>query len=195
MSFIPKGWSYSRSLPHYDTAAPQFITFRLYGSLPEAARRTIEEQSLDKPFSKRDAVRRKLLQEYLDRGLGQEVWLRNPDVATAVQNALLFFDGSRYELHAWVIMPNHVHVLITPGDNLDAIVGSWKAYTAVRANRILKREGRFWQKECFDRFIRNERQFINTINYIHLNPVTAGLCDDPEDWRFSSASLVKQPFV
>jgi putative DNA methylase len=91
----------------------------------------------------------------------------------------------------WVIMPNHVHVLLTPlpGWHLDQAEHSIKSYTANEANKVLKRKGQFWAPECFDRYIRDWRHFDAVIRYIENNPVKARLCKRPEDWPFSSAAL------
>jgi REP element-mobilizing transposase RayT len=106
-----------------------------------------------------------------------------------VEDALLHFDGERYRIHAWVIMPNHVHVLFTPygAFMLEDILHSWKSFTAKKANRLLEMVGKFWQEEYFDRFIRDELHFSRALEYIEFNPVKAGLCLKSIDWRFTSA--------
>ena len=87
-------------------------------------------------------------------------------------------------------MPNHVHVLATPLRNytLSSILHTWKSFTAHQANKLLGRRGTFWMVEYFDRAIRNERHFANVVEYIEHNPVKAGLCDHPMDWKWSSAN-------
>ena len=128
------------------------------------------------------------MDKYLDEGHGTRP-LADARVAGLIQNALLHFDGERYQLHAWVVMPNHVHVLLSPieGHSLTEITHSWKSFTANQANKLLGRTGEFWQRESFDRFIRNEEHFAAEVDYIERNPVAAGLCRTPEDWVFSSA--------
>lgn len=86
-------------------------------------------------------------------------------------------------------MPNHVHLLIkpNPGSSLPFIMKNLKGFTSREANRILKRRGSFWQLDYFDRFIRDEEHYLKTVAYIVNNPVKAGLCKSPSDWRFSSA--------
>jgi REP element-mobilizing transposase RayT len=108
-----------------------------------------------------------------------------------MQETLLIFDGERYRLLAWVVMPNHVHVLVQLDQQhpLPKVLHSWKSYVANQANKILGRSGPFWQREYFDRFIRNEDHYRNAVRYIEDNPVKAGLVMLPEDWRFSSARL------
>jgi len=189
MEFTPKGWYRGRSLPHFDTAATQFITYRLHGSLPKAKLSQIEEEVANQPKHLQHEKRFYLVEDILDRAYGEESLLADPRVAKIVQENFLHHAGKKYELHGWVIMPNHVHILITPMVHLDSIVHSWKGYTAFQTNHILKRQGQLWQKEYFDRFIRNERQFVEIVDYIHHNPVKAGLCNDPKEWTFSSAWL------
>ncbi len=104
---------------------------------------------------------------------------------------MLCFDGGRYHLQAWVVMPNHVHALVTPNEafTLSSILHSWKSYTAKRANQLLGRAGEFWQAEYFDRAIRDERHFEKAVAYIETNPVKAHLCRQAEGWRFGSGRL------
>jgi len=106
-----------------------------------------------------------------------------------VEEALLHFDGERYQLHAWMVMPNHVHVVMTPGRQVSVskIVFSWKSFTAGRANALLGRSGAFWQADYFDRFIRDDDHFTTVVRYVERNPVVVGLCDQPEESELSSA--------
>ncbi|MFL6373461.1 MAG: transposase [Pyrinomonadaceae bacterium] len=106
-----------------------------------------------------------------------------------VQAALLKFHDERYRLDSWVIMPNHVHVLLRAlADHpLDKILHSIKSFTALEANKMLGRRGRFWMREAFDRYIRSEAHYGHVIHYIENNPVKARLCGTPEEWEFSSA--------
>jgi len=186
---MPAGW-YSRNyLPHFDGGAIyQFITFHLADSLPQQVlqRWSIELQGLEKRQA--DIETRKRIQAYVDQGHG-ESFLARQDVGALVQNALLYFDGQRYSLHAWVVMPNHVHVLVglLEGFALADIVMSWKSYTAKEINKILGRKGTLWQREYFDRFIRNADHFWRSVQYIEENPIKAGLCAKAEGWSFSSA--------
>ncbi|MBI4327600.1 MAG: 4-hydroxyproline epimerase [Chloroflexi bacterium] len=177
-------WRTRGYLPHFDRKGLfQFITFRLDDALP--ADRRSEWQSLLEIENERERLIQ--LEQYLDRGHGRGA-LQKPEVAALVQNALLRFDGERYRLFAWVVMPNHVHALLevlnTP---LARILHSWKAYSALEANRLLQRRGRFWQVEYFDRYIRDVAHFRRAIRYIENNPVKAGLATAPEQWPWSSA--------
>jgi REP element-mobilizing transposase RayT len=117
--------------------------------------------------------------------------LRQPDIAHLLEEAFLNFDGVRYRLLAWSVMPNHVHVLIeaiTP-HSLSAIVHSWKSFTANRANRLLGRSGAFWYPDYFDRAIRDGHHFRVAVEYIENNPVKAGLVLRAELWPYGSARL------
>src|SRR5205807_1364589 len=124
----------------------------------------------------------KKLEKWIDAGHGA-CHLRNPLVASAVQDALLHLDGARYKLLEWVIMPNHVHVLVETNATaaLGSIVRTWKSFSANRANKILGRAGAFWEVDYFDRFIRNENHYYLAVRYVRENPVNAGLCIEPEN--------------
>ena len=130
-----------------------------------------------------DAKRRALAEAWLDRGHGSCA-LREPDLATLVENALLCFDGQRCRVLAWVVMPNHVHVLIGvfPNWPLRSLVKSWKSYTARAINDRLGRRGALWQADYFDRFIRDDAHLRSEIDYIEDNPVKAGLVACAADW-------------
>jgi len=179
----PKGWHSRGYLPHFDSPeALQFVTFRLFDSLPTEAVEKLRLMAAPVSDSDRDA--------FLDAGMGN-CWLQQPAVAEIVEEALLHFDEERYRLIAWTIMPNHVHVLIEPNADrsLGSIVSSWKRFSARMANRVLKRSGPFWQDDYWDTYIRNERHFESTISYIENNPVKAGLVEDATDWPWGHARL------
>jgi len=162
------------------------LTFRLYDSLPKQ-----KIDHLNDPRLKLKTVQiRNALESCCDAGLGA-CYLRDPRIAALMQNALLHFDGERYWLLAWVVMPNHVHVLaqFDCRFSVPSVLHSWKSFVAHHANKLLGRSGPFWQREYFDRFIRNEEHYRNAVSYIEANPVKAGLAALPEEWRFSSALL------
>jgi REP element-mobilizing transposase RayT len=163
-----KEW-YSRGyLPHFDhPALLQAITFHLADSLPtEVLFRLKERAQLQKDP---DLELRQQIQKYLDAGHGSCVF-KDARLARMVEYALFHFDGERYRLLAWVIMPNHIHVLIETisGYPLHKVVHSWKSFTAQKANKHLKQKGEFWQREYFDRFVRNEEHFNAVVRYIHI---------------------------
>lgn len=132
---------------------------------------------------------RRQVERYLDKGAG-ECHLRRPEIATMVGDALKFFHEKQYVLDEWVVMPNHVHLILWPmlNETLSAILQSRKRHTARQANLILGRTGeQFWQPEPYDHWIRNDAEKARIRRYIRNNPVTAGLCRVPEEWRRSSA--------
>jgi putative transposase len=205
----PKGW-YSRGyLPHYDECgALQMITYRLGDSLPQRVLEEMEETLALLPEGRRESVRRQQIEEWLDAGLGSCV-LSRPEAARCVVETWGHFDGFRYGLVAGVVMPNHVHVLIRlmEGVSLGKVVQSWKSYTGRRIAGIVgdcragaqrsreEGEGRsggrrsqgIWMREYWDRFIRDEKHFAAAVEYIHMNPVKAGLVEKAEDWYWSTA--------
>jgi putative DNA methylase len=178
-----------RRLPHFEGGSiPQGVTFRLADSLPRHKLIQLQDSLANLEESQVRDERSKRINALLDEGHGP-AWLKNPAVAEIVRNSLMFFDDQRYTIHAWVIMPNHIHALFTPveGWTLAKILHSWKSFSAREANKVLNRTGEFWQPEYFDRVIRNENGFIAAVEYIEHNPVKAGLCQRPQEWKFSSA--------
>jgi len=136
---VHKGWHSRNDLPHFDSQdVVQFVTFRLADSLPSEALARLRD------VDRQETARH----EMLDKGWGA-CWLRAEPIARLVEEAFLAFDGARYRMHAWTIMPNHVHVLfsVIAAHPLGEIVGSWKRFTARKANEHLGRSGSFWQTE------------------------------------------------
>jgi len=129
-----------------------------------------------------------LITRYEDEGHGA-CWLRDERIGQLVENALLHFDGQRYRLLAWCVMPNHVHTLIETREGwpLAGLLHSWKSYTANQANRRLSRDGEFWQREYHDRYIRNAEHYVQAVRYLEDNPVKARLVERASDWPFTSA--------
>ena len=184
----PSSQYHRTGLPHFEAGeVPQHICFRLADSLPQSLLGEWEEELQRLPETEQQNERRQRIEAALDQGHGA-CWLQRPEIATLVRGALCHFNGDRYRLHGWVIMPNHVHVLVTPlGDHsLSGVVHSWKSYTAKQANKLLGRSGPFWHADYFDRFMRDEGHFVTTLEYIHGNPVKAGLCRDPSAWEWTS---------
>jgi putative transposase len=178
-----RAWHERAFLPHRDDLGLiQFVTFRLVDSFPESLRS--EWEHLWK--TEDESERRLEIEGYLDNGKG-ECHLRNPPIAEIVENALRFFHGTRYELRAWVIMSNHVHVLFKQQLPLSQIVESWKKHTANKANSLLARRGTFWAPDYFDTFMRGDEHEWKTIRYIENNPTKARLILDPKEWPWSSA--------
>lgn len=174
---------YRRHLPHWDAPGePVFVTFRLDGTLPANGRFARERITTGRAFVCMDRL--------LDRSTAGPLFLRQPAIAKMVAQAI--DDGARklhrYDLHAFVVMPNHVHLLVTPLVSLPAWLGPLKGFTGLQANHVLGRSGAFWQEESFDRLVRSDAEFVRTQEYIEMNPVSAGLARAPEDFPWSSAA-------
>jgi len=132
----------------------------------------------------------------LDRCSSGPLWLRHPRVADLLAHAILIGENERqyYELGAWVIMPNHVHLLILPKVPVAVLMRWLKGSTARSANRILGRTGQpFWQDESYDHYLRRSSQIGRTAAYIEQNPVSAGLVRCAECWPWSSAGWQAKP--
>jgi putative transposase len=176
-------------LPHWDPGdTALFVTWRLYGSLP-APEPQWEFLSSGRRFLTEDQA--------LDRLATGPHYLKDPAVAAVVAKALRFGADTLklYDLHAWVIMSNHVHILIDPHVPLSRITKSVKNFSAREANAILNRTGEpFWQTMSYDHWVRNEREFNNIIRYIENNPVSAGLVAKPEDWPWSSTRAGQEAY-
>ena len=233
-------------MPHFDVPGlVQHITFHLADSLPRSAIERMQQELAAIPEAERGVARRQRVQELLDSGLGSCV-LAESACAQIVQDSLLFGDGDRYHLFAWVVMPNHVHVLIEqiPGWPMSKVVQSWKRHTSQQIHRLgvssctrpnadsksaipllgvssctrpnadsksaipplgvssCTRPNAdsksaipgggvppLWQRNYWDRFMRNDRHFQIAKDYIENNPVAAGLVTTPEAWPWSSASF------
>ncbi len=186
---MPNGRIRSRGhLPHWEEDhGLYFVTFRLADSLPRSVLASLQLKYAD--ADDRDKKARDV-ERLLERHHGA-CHLKNPAIADLVACALQKFDGSRYRLFAWCIMPNHVHVVFQPilHFRLEDILHSWKSYTAKQANKELKRNGKeFWQREYFDHLIRDGKQLDRAIRYTAENPEKAGM----KDWRwvYVSTNLV-----
>ena len=193
-----RGWHSRGYHPHFDRPGlVQSVTFRLHDSVPESLlQRWRDELGIAAGVAADDermAKLRRLLDQYEDAGHGA-CHLRSPEIAELVESALLHFDGERYRLLEWCIMPNHVHALVEiwEGHPLDKVVHAWKSFTAKEANRRLQRDGPFWMADYYDRFIRDEKHLETVRRYIRENPVKAGLCDSSESWPWSSAAKGKR---
>jgi REP element-mobilizing transposase RayT len=127
----------------------------------------------------------------LDEASTGKVYLRQPEVADMLVGAIRYNAETfgQYELHAFVVMPNHVHLLVTPTVELPKIMKSLKGITARRANAMLSLTGnRFWQEESYDHLVRDGKEFEKIRKYIEQNPVRAGLVKDSSEYRWSSAA-------
>ena len=185
----PRGWYWRGYLPHFDGSdVPQMITFHLADALPRSLVQRWQADLRMYPEEKGAVELRRRVEAELDRGRGDCV-LRRPEVALLVEHAVRHWDGERYYLHAWVIMPTHVHVLLTLSgvQPMAEVLHSWKSYTSSAANRLLGRRGALWQREYFDRYVRSAKHFDSAARYIEQNPVVARLCAQAGDWPWGSA--------
>ena len=203
-------------LPHWTRDGAWYaVTFRLWDSLPqhvieswlferknivktaEQMKRALsehEERRLAHLYSER-------VESYLDAGYGS-CYMKDKRVAALVTSGLHHFDGQRYSLAAWCVMPNHVHVVVqpfagrknkggtpVPHTELPDILHSWKSFTAKKANKLLGRSGYFWQAEYYDHLIRDEADFAHAIKYVLENPVKAGL----KNWKWVGVARASRP--
>jgi REP element-mobilizing transposase RayT len=201
--------TYHHKLPHWDQSdCPCFVTWRLDDALPKEKVESWQRERdawlahHPKPWSEEIAQEyhrtfSHRLDEWLDAGRGSCV-LRQPDVRQIVAKAFAHFDGQRYDLLGYVIMPNHVHVLFRPrpSQHLVIILQSWKSYTAKAINKLLGGAGSVWQPEYWDRLIRSEAHLHACLAYIRDNPAKAKLHkDDFTLWQRSAVPPAKDRSV
>ncbi len=173
---------YRRRLPHWQPEGkPLFITWHLAGSLPQNRFPPPGAPSAGKAFVWMD--------RYLDEARSGPTWLRREEVAGMIVEALKRSAASlrHFDLHSYVVMPNHVHVLLDPLVAPNRLLQSLKGFTAHEANRLLGRRGEFWQSESYDHWVRDTKEFDSIRRYIESNPVRASLAARAEDYRWSSA--------
>ena len=188
------GWHTRGYLPHFDgQAIPQTITLHLADAVPLKVVERWQRQLQHLTDEHKLIIMQQRIEKYLDQGYG-ECLLKISSIANLIQESLLKYDGDRYKLFAWCVMPNHEHSLLTRSETceLEDIMQAHKSFTAHEANKMLKRKGSLWMIEYYDRMIRNQDHFYNAIRYIENNPVRARLCSRPEDWPFSSAWFRKR---
>lgn len=193
---MPEEWHHGK-LPHRNRKnLIQFITFRLQDSIPNEALKSIEDEIKNFTGTKKEIEKQKNYEKWLDKGLGSCA-LNNPVMAKVVFNALHYHDGERYDLFAWSIMPNHVHILVRTENDLSKIVQSWKSFTgrwAMSNNkkynlRIDDNAKKFWMPEYWDTFMRNRAHFDNTVKYILDNPKKARLPKDSTAYKYTGSKL------
>jgi len=203
-------------LPHWTRDAAWYsVTFRLWDSLPQQVidswlfeRKNIVKtaEQMKRPLSKHEEERlahlySEKVERYLDAGFGS-CYMKDGRIAREVSNALLHFEGQRYNLAAWCVMPNHVHAVVqpfagvtntggtpVPQCELPGILHSWKSFTAKEANRLLGRSGDFWQAEYYDHLIRDETDFAHAVRYVLNNPTKAGL----KNWKWVGVARASRP--
>lgn len=182
-------------LPHWEGAhAAYFVTFRLADSLPKSVLQKLRferqdiiatAKAMNRELSNAEKARlvflvSKRVDTYLDSGSGECI-LARPSIARMLVNTLLHFNGLRYKLYTWCVMPNHVHAIFRPLEKhkLADIVHSWKSFSSKEANRLLNRSGTLWQREYYDHLLRDAEDFCGCIRYVINNPSKAGLKNWP----------------
>jgi len=201
---------YRRHLPHYQPGnAIYFVTFRLADSLPKAVLDKIKDEyshqyrlaqrmpdKLDREKRIIDLKKKRFgnIDKFLDRCGSGPLWLREDRIAEIVQEAIQYRDGKEFDVHAYCIMPNHVHIVFAPigsGRRISSpyivtdILENLKWFTAKESNAILGRKGKFWQHESYDHVVRDEKEYFRVIQYVLNNPVKAGLVSEWRDWKWS----------
>jgi REP element-mobilizing transposase RayT len=205
-----------RHLPHWQKPnACYFITACLAGSIPASGRLSIRQETarwvgrppVDAAARKRRRQARDRLafarhEAWLDRTPGV-CWFADTRLASIARDAICHHAGIRYDLHAYVVMPSHVHLVLSPrsswsagrgpasgrlGGDLGAIMHALKSFIAHECVKARSLQGAFWQSESYDRVVRDERELEHVVRYVEWNPVKAGLCGRPEEWAFSSAA-------
>lgn len=173
---------YRRRLPHWQPeGAPIFLTWRLHGNMPKRPK-LLTSMTEGQRFAAWDRE--------LDRAITGPTWLADARVAQAVVDTFLIGQNQwkLYELTAWVVMSNHVHILVKPETEIEAITRAVKKYSATIANRILGKSGTaFWQDESYDHWVRDSAELSRIVHYIEWNPVRACLVTLPEQWLRTSA--------
>ena len=198
---------YIRKLPHFQPEGAIFaITFRLAFSLPHTIKEKLKEEKkeFDRVSSSLtgpklqvyiDEFERKYFEEFdnfLDKYSKSPTWLSIDTVANEVVNSIHYLEKQLYDLHAYSIMPNHVHMIFQPikdkneeFHSLSRIMYSMKRYTATSCNKLLKRKGQFWHHENYDHFIRDDKDLAYQLNYLFHNPVKARLIDEAQNWKYT----------
>jgi REP element-mobilizing transposase RayT len=175
------GWHSRGYLPHFDAnTLVQHVIFRTRGALPDHLVHPRPDELLIDRVKRIDAA--------LDDSREGQIFA-SPKNANIMQEVLKFFDGRRYDLQAWCIMPNHVHVVLVVRHDilLGEIVRSWKRSVTWQINREQHSVGSIFAKDYYDRYVRNLKHGETIIHYVEANPIKAGLCSNPDDWLWSSA--------
>jgi len=196
---------YRRNLPHWQPKGAEFfITFRLAGSLPKEAIDLLNQKSKefrekcrnnDLNPERRSQFEAKLFRAYdnlLDNLSFGPVWLSDENAAQIVADTLHFYGRQKYDLYAYSIMSNHVHLVVRHLEEaydvefpVTGFMKSIKSFTGKECNKLLKRHGKFWQAESFDRLIRDDEELENVISYTLNNLVKANLVSHWRDWQFT----------
>ena len=199
---------YRRNLPHLQPRGATFlVNFRLAGSLPlkviqklkvesdELEARLSKIKSLQEKYELKDREQRRFFGKW-DEALHQSkigpIYLKDSNIAKIVAESIMYHNGDWFDVEAYCIMPNHVHLVLTPCDvsdtedySLTKIMHNIKRNSAYQANKFLGRTGAFWQHENYDHFARDEAELERIIKYVLYNPVKANLVKDYKDWKWT----------
>jgi REP element-mobilizing transposase RayT len=174
---------YRRRLPHVrESRQPVFFTWRLHGSIPKNRNFSSRTLSSWEDFHAMDGI--------MDEAKCGPLYLRQFEIAQIMVDAIFYNSREldHYALHAFAVMPNHLHLLVTPRVSIQTLMKSLKGITAKRANLWLGLTGEaFWQEETFDWRIRNNDEFLGVKAYIENNPVKARMVGAVSQYRWSSA--------
>ena len=187
------------SLPHWEAEAVVYhVSFRLVDSIPQARLRQwinerktlLENAKIANRILSIDEVNRlqylygEHVEKYLDAGYGSCL-LRQEAAAQIVKDSLEYYNKQKYLLHAWCIMPNHLHVIfqLLASYRQREVLFGWKSYTAHAINKALNRSGTLWQSDCYNHIIRTEREYYNQMWYVWNNPKY--LPAEEKKWRWS----------
>ena len=196
---------YKRNLPHFQPEDGLFfITIRVVNSLSKNVIEELKNQKLDfeqilknTKEDRKQLVIREFHKQYfnkfddlLDRNDRKNKWLLNSNIQQIIKENLMHWNNIRFKLITYCIMPNHLHFIIKPiinssgiYESLTEIMFGLKSYTANECNKILDRNGQFWQHESYDHYIRNNKELNFYVDYILKNPVKAGLVSNLELWE------------
>ncbi len=195
----------SRKLPHIQPLGGTFfITTRLHGSLPQQKKMQLVDEyelrklqikaSTEQPMDALDRLERLFFAKYeaiADKAKHGPQWLADDSIASVVSQAFHHWDVKKYDLIAYTIMSNHVHLVLTlnetnpkqPSITLDRVMQSLKGFTATACNKVLERSGHFWEHGSYDRMPRDRNELYRIVQYVLYNPVKAGLCQRWQDWK------------
>jgi len=196
---------YERKLPHWQPPCSTFfLTYRLFGSIPKSTIKAIKSLTqsdlevlikihrdptlLMSEIYKLQNTYFKRFDKALDDELNGPYWLRQPEIASQIYDSLLFINSKIHIIHAFTIMSNHVHLLLTNYDThkpLYRLMQSHKSFTAKQCNKILGRSGPFWEEESYDHFVRKPGEFQRITQYIIMNPVKAKQVTNWQDWPWT----------
>ena len=203
---MPTKRNYARHLPHFVPAgSPIFLTWNVKDAMPQSAieavrrkRQSLENQATRPGETAADRRNREnkivfgLADRLLDKAVDGPMHLSDPEAARIVEDIILLGAEQNYDLFAWCVMSNHVHVVLKPLGELKDVTQRIKGTTSFKINGFQGERGRIlWQDESYDHWVRDEAVLFRIIAYIENNPVAAGLCQRPEEWARSSARFRK----